>query len=358
MERPRCIYKNIADGQKVGYWTVVTNVLLILATFWLGLHVQDMIATKNANASGTLANIEYVEKVKPRIDSLNIKYGGLFLRLNDMATGKGKDGKPAPTLEDVPMMTDYIKAHSDKILSYYGDLVSTWSFVSKFDSECLESIKNYTKVLSLVGVMQEYVGEYTQKMAQNKNLKWENGWAELEVRIKEMTYQPYYITYFGWTTDYSYGNAMDLIKNIYLEIGKSQDDKNLKLDLKVLPWALEVHKWIGGHSTYKPTKDNTIGGFVLKTPFGSLIVLIVVGLILAWVITMFLPWQRERSYSERLLEQLVQGLNGFATQYTANQKAINKLIDEMDDIKNKMTEMEKRNNPLTDNGAGDGSTMV
>lgn len=291
------------------------------------------------------------------IDSLNIKYGGLFLRLNDMATGKGKSGKPVPTLQDVPMMTNYIKAHGDEILSYYGDLVATWSFVSNFDSECPESIKNYAKVLSLVGVIQEYVGEYTPKMAQNKNLKWENGWADLGVRIKEMTYQPDYIAYFGWTTDYSYSNAMDLIKNIYLEIGKSQDDKNLNFNLKVLPWALEVHKWIGDHSTYKPAKDNTIVGFVLNTPFGSLLLLIVIGLLLAWGITMLLPQQWEKSYSERLLEQLVQGLKGFAAQYTANHKAINKLNDEMDDIKNKMTEMEKRNNP-PDDGAGDGSTMV
>lgn len=357
MERPRIIYKNIADGQKVGYWTVVTNILLILTTFWLGLRVQDMIATKNATASGFLANIEYVEKVKPRIDSLNIKYGGLFLRLNDMATGKGANGKPSPTLQDVPIMTNYIKSHSDEFLSYYSDLVATWSFVSNFDSECPESIKYYAKALSLVSVMQDYVGEYTEKTAQNKGLKWESGWADLEVRIKEMAYQPDYIAYFGWTTDYSYGNAMELIKNIYLEIGKSQDDKNLKLNLKVLPWALEVHKWIGGHSTYKPAKDNTIVGFVLKTPFGSLILLIVIGLLLAWGITMFLPWQKEKSYSERLLEQLVQGLKGFAAQYAGDQKAINRLIEEMDDLKSKMNEMGKGNNPPAD-GTGDNSTMA
>ena len=357
MERPRCIYKSIADGQKVGYWSVVTNVLLILTTFWLGLHVQNIIATKNANASGILANIEYVEKVKPRVDSLNINYGGLFLRWYNMATGIDKNGKPTVASQDTKKMEDYIKAHGDEILSYYDDLVDTWAYVYNFDTERPELVKNYAKVLSLVSVIQVYIGDYSQIMAQNKNLKWEEGWVDLEIRIKEMTYQPDYIAHFGWTTEYSYGDAMELVKNLYLEIGKSKDDKNLQLNLKVLPWALEVHKWIGDHSTYKPKKDNTIVGFVLKTPFGALLLLIIVGLLLAWGITMFLPWQRERNYSERLLDQLVNGLKGFAAQYTANQKAINRLLDEIDDIKNKMTEMEKRNNP-PDNGAGDGSTMV
>lgn len=357
MERLRCIYKSIADGQKVGYWTIVTNVLLILTTFWLGLHVQDMIATKNANASGTLANIEYVEKVKPRIDSLNINYGGLFLRFYDMATGIDKNGKPIVTSQDTDKMKNYIIAHNDEILSYYDDLVATWAYVYNFDTECPDMIKNYAKVLSLTSVIQEYVGEYTRKMAQNTNLKWDDGWTDLETQIKEMTYQSDYIAHFGWTTDYSYGNAMELIKNLYLKIGISKDDKNLQLNLIVLSWALEVHKWIGDHSTYKPKKDNSIVGFILKTPFGSLLLLIVVGLLLAMGITIFLPKQREKSYSERFLEQLVKGLKSFAAQYTANQKAINKLIDEMDDIKNKMTEMAKENNPPAE-GKGDSSTLV
>ena len=73
------VYRFLKDEQKVGYWTVFSNIILVLATFWLGLYVQDIIAQRNGNASGVLANVEYAQNVKPIVDSLNIKYGSLCM---------------------------------------------------------------------------------------------------------------------------------------------------------------------------------------------------------------------------------------------------------------------------------------
>lgn len=42
------IYRQLTQEQRVNFWTILTNLFVVLFTFWLGLSVQDMIATRHS----------------------------------------------------------------------------------------------------------------------------------------------------------------------------------------------------------------------------------------------------------------------------------------------------------------------
>lgn len=59
-------YKKMSKNNKVVFWQVITNLFLVVFTFWMGLFVQDFIASKNASVNERLLQMQYNEKVYPK----------------------------------------------------------------------------------------------------------------------------------------------------------------------------------------------------------------------------------------------------------------------------------------------------
>jgi len=61
----RDYYKNLSAENKGSYWSLMTNVFVIIITFWIGLSIQNVVATKNSEASLKLAHYDIVNKMYP-----------------------------------------------------------------------------------------------------------------------------------------------------------------------------------------------------------------------------------------------------------------------------------------------------
>lgn len=58
-------YKKMSKNNKVVFWQVITNLFLVVFTFWMGLFVQDFIASKNASVNERLLQMQYNKIVYP-----------------------------------------------------------------------------------------------------------------------------------------------------------------------------------------------------------------------------------------------------------------------------------------------------
>lgn len=350
MEHPRLIYRNIAKGQKVGYWTVVTNVLLILVTFWLGLVVQNMIAKTNANASGTLANIGYVEKVKPQIDTLNIHYSKLFLDFEALSS-KDVFGKPVVSNADALKLKDYLKQHQEIILSYYKDLSRTMSQVNHVDYNCPKEIRAKAQLLPLYALLIESVDEYT---SQNRNISWEKMWDSLFLRIQNLIRTPEYVSQYGLVFSLNNKGSKEVLalKKIYMELEKCQSsDRAFQLLLTTLPNALDVHKWLLDHSTFQPLKSHRLIEKILNRPFITLILLIFFGFSIAWAITMLLPWDKEINSTDVSLGKIEKAIGKIGEKITQYNNSINDYSEQVLKMQSKLDNMvhdEERFNDLSE----------
>lgn len=64
------IYKNLTSDQKISFWTMTTNIVLVVFTAWLGFLVQDIIVSKNTNIQSKLVQYEYGEKLFPALSTI------------------------------------------------------------------------------------------------------------------------------------------------------------------------------------------------------------------------------------------------------------------------------------------------
>lgn len=83
------IYRMLSDDQKINFWTITTNVFLVVFTFWMGLAVQKMVANKSAEVSNRLTHYEYMEKFFPKYDAFYKQFGSLILELGQPIISNG-----------------------------------------------------------------------------------------------------------------------------------------------------------------------------------------------------------------------------------------------------------------------------
>lgn len=81
------IYKRLTSDQKISFWTMTTNIVLVVFTAWLGFLVQDIIVSKNTNIQSKLVQYEYGEKLFPAINNIYVN-GNPYNKLIPIATNK------------------------------------------------------------------------------------------------------------------------------------------------------------------------------------------------------------------------------------------------------------------------------
>ena len=70
MINPNKVYQSLSPNQKMNYWTTLSNMLLVLITFWLGFTIQYIVADKNASIAAKNQRAEYAEKMMPVYEDL------------------------------------------------------------------------------------------------------------------------------------------------------------------------------------------------------------------------------------------------------------------------------------------------
>lgn len=70
MINPNKVYQSLSPNQKMNYWTTLSNMLLVLITFWLGFSIQYIVADKNASIAAKNLRAEYAEKMMPVYEEL------------------------------------------------------------------------------------------------------------------------------------------------------------------------------------------------------------------------------------------------------------------------------------------------
>ena len=314
------IYRNIAKEQKVNYWMTVSNILLICITFWFGLYVQDIIAKKNADASSVLANAEYTAKVKPIIDSLNVKYAPYFIEIYSYRDQIEKHDTNLIKQLELYMLLEY----SLEQYEFHKDIVKTFNQLETFGIPFPDSIREQAFTVSVFNEVLNYVLKY-DSLQKKYNYKWEDGWEPLRKQLLDTIKSPRYIEEFGLNLTYAY--TIDaIIHKIYSSLDKLNVNKIFILETEIIKRSTTLFMCINQNKTFKRENKNWFG--IIKEIFSGetaklLYVLLGIGFCFAYIIYRLLPKEKEQTETEKQLIEISKTLKSITTdKKTADVKVV------------------------------------
>ena len=345
--------KNIEKGQLVGYWTIFTNIILVVTTFWLGLVVQDFVAQKNANVSAALARAEYVKNVKPSIDSLNVNYNSLICDINDelkecMSTyGSTPDDA---ILAEANEFVTYFK-RIDSIVLYYDKLIETSNDVLCYiddaeyvgnsnekhltgetttDFDQLKKELEHQNLVTKIGVLYAYKEMldfcFLKDSLDKDTDRTMNDWIELDKRLKSLYRNPKFVSIMGLTMNYDQFNST--FRSEYEKIYNNNDEAqkvNAKtmFVMKTFYLALDIHKILSDNRTYKQ-KEISLWNMVIQGPWGILFF----GFVITWLFfTIIVLITRGRVSSSNQVEGIDDMRRQVDEQIAAMKRDMNKQIE-------------------------------
>ena len=60
-------YKKLSHNDKVLFWQIVTNVFLVIFTFWMGLSVQKMVVNNATKFNDNKTTVDYILPIYNKI---------------------------------------------------------------------------------------------------------------------------------------------------------------------------------------------------------------------------------------------------------------------------------------------------
>lgn len=287
--KPFIIWRRLSDNnQKIGYWTIFTNVILVLVTFWLGIVVQDIVARRNADATGTLANAEYVKQVCPLIDSLDIKYWTITYDLGVIFEQNTNKHKLSDSVKN--KAANYFYKNKDTLFSYFVDLCRTAKAIVPYiniDSVEKDSISAYAISIYVVKTILDVSENYKkQNMSYND---WVSSWGSVRKEIDKTLKSPEYIADCG--RFYPSADILQAFKTLYNSCYSKNTADMYKAVLSYGFFeAMKIDKLIHEHATYKPKySSNCVTNWITRNPIWSLIVVFIIGVLIAWVVSRTIP---------------------------------------------------------------------
>lgn len=301
--------KRINKGQKVGYWTIITNILLVLTTFWLGITVQDFVADRNAKVSAVLAKVEWINVVKPEVDSLNVKYNSFLLETE--STLRQWSEKPQLTTVGAGL---YFATKSTKISDYYGDLISTSKKVMYYlDEECSNdyfSESGLGVLYSYKELFDFYFEADTVNPQKNKTLK---DWPLLDKRLSNLYESPGYVSTLGLTIHYDQmkNSFKKKYESLFKSDGKTPNIESfVKLYIESFSLALDIHKTLNDNRVYKQ-QNVTLIQKVFRAPWSILFISIIILWIIFTIIVYRTADEDKNVETEKSFSKLETELNEF-----------------------------------------------
>lgn len=168
-------YSAMSHGQKVTFWTLVSNVFLVIFTFWMGLFVQDFIADKNANLTKELVRFDYIDRIYPTYKSMisSEVMDSMWMytmEKNELANSESDNNRI------MLKAGDYIDRNRDKIMAWADTMCSVLGdFKYYLKPEYFDSISyNNTEILICLQTMRLLESDSTKSMTKKEfedNLK-------------------------------------------------------------------------------------------------------------------------------------------------------------------------------------------
>ena len=348
--------KGISKEQLVGYWTIFTNIILVLTTFWLGLVVQDFVAIKNANVSATLARVEYINHVKPSVDTLNVHFGPFLDDINEellkwqsyQNPGLFTAGVYATLFSRIDSIVDYYNQliETSKDVVYYLDDVELVNnnqkkneikYIQTDNAQDLVDYLNKQSLITRIGVLYVYKEILdccfvtdTITPNDNRNL---GDWAKLEKRLISLYRSPDYIRTIGLTM-----NFRELIQELKPEYEKfyhtpNNDQAKLTFLTTTFNVALGIHNQLNDNRTYKQPEYN-----LWKMVIKSYWFILLIAVFITWLAFTIFVFRTAKLSSNNDIEKLQNKINSIEDLIEKTKKEANR---QMETIKTKVDENER-----------------
>ncbi len=186
-------YRGMRPEAKQAFWVSVTNICLVIFTFWMGLYVQDAVANKNVEYGARMARIEYMDKYLPALDTLTSKYYKQYVLLANVIDMKKanaqKDAKGSFHFKEPSRLIDlnynalsaipenfFFSVTRDSLLSYCKDVLKIskeYSILFVDNKERTEYFQNSKKLCVLL-FLYDLMDKHHEQLSTDK--------------IKELTY--------------------------------------------------------------------------------------------------------------------------------------------------------------------------
>lgn len=131
-------YKEMSKNNKVIFWQVITNLFLVVFTFWMGLFVQDFIASKNSSVNERLLQMQYNEKVMSQFEEMG-NHDLLDKIYRIVMTAKSEEQSGKIRIANL-MLAQHLITNSDSIESIARRSVS---IMNKYRYFCLDKSQFY-----------------------------------------------------------------------------------------------------------------------------------------------------------------------------------------------------------------------
>lgn len=120
-------YTPLSPDSKSSFWQILTNIFLVFFTFWMGIFVQDLIASKNEAINKKMVTFEYVDRLNPNYKKLLysdfVSDLGVYADISNVYSQKLKDDslklKSNPIYVDSCRIDNEIKNRCDLQLMNY-----------------------------------------------------------------------------------------------------------------------------------------------------------------------------------------------------------------------------------------------
>lgn len=140
----RSCYQRLSPDNRGSYWVIMTNVFVVIFTFWLGVFIQDLVASKSADASRKLAHYEIVDRMYPTYVHLYDSCGQVIGELQKVVFSDLSEEDKSSQL------TAYIKAHKKEVLSfaeYTTEVVGKYKYY--FDAQDYKAASEHNSIIMI-----------------------------------------------------------------------------------------------------------------------------------------------------------------------------------------------------------------
>lgn len=140
------IYRQLTQEQRVNFWTILTNLFVVLFTFWLGLSVQDMIATRHSELNERLAHYAYVDRFYNDMQNIENEYAYIITKVFDNVESE------KVTENDVKNVSEFLKSNKTEVVHAAAAIDST---LRKFKYYC-DNDEEFKKLTSITLAIPTY----------------------------------------------------------------------------------------------------------------------------------------------------------------------------------------------------------
>lgn len=216
-------YNRYSDEQKVSFWSVVSNIFLVIFTFGFGILIQDSMLRSNQKISNAIVRYDYGSRLFPSVKSIYSENGTTILfELQKWENMKDKENSKDSLYEIYRNNREEYLAFTDTVVHVLGTLKYYFPDYKKYIAD------NNTKIITINNLL-----HYLHSVKNRVQIPD----AEIPSLLESFSIDPDLWIYGGGADLEILASEKDLIKSVNYEIAK---DKPLEDSIAVL--VPELHQ--------------------------------------------------------------------------------------------------------------------